>query len=402
MTSLPPTNTTGTHLDPLDGVAMTGYQIYLRIRHGPGSGTLEAASDAADTLVGRYEQRQEQINALSKKMTAAWHGTAAEAAQADLPRLAKVYEDSLASLRAVREHLSGQAYSYRHTYDSVEELPGETSPYSATVIAGDAEQVVDAYRNKASNNVVVYDQYVSQSHEHSKDLPKSFPTITATGVPPVTVLQSAGHPVPGSVSGQEARVPANAAPDGGVDQRDALPTGEGQPGAPSGEGRPGATPTRPDDSVTAQQGWGPDPSLARQWIAEGTGNPQQFSSSAMKEPGGAGFAGLGGIARVPDSSNRDRQVGRNPGAGPRVGVGNDAPRRSVPRSPTSAGAVSGLGGGMWGPLAQRGAGEDDAEHTSGYVVPNDLFAIDAPAWPPVIGVETDDADSEDTDSEDDE
>lgn len=397
--------TAGPHFDEMDGVVLTGHQIYLRIHAGPGAASLTMASDAVEALARRYEQRATRITALSDKMNAAWQGSASDTAQSGMPVLVRLHQDSQKVLETVRTALGQQAGHYGETRGKLENIP-ETRPvnrmYNPDELAADVAQAAADYNAKAHHNVVVYDQYVAQSYTNGRAIgDTSYPTVSTTALPPITVRSSAGPEVSGQSSGHGFGSSAAAAPSGGVPSTESRPSttppasgsGAVPPGSqplPGGTNPPGPPPA--GNTITTQQGWGPDPSLARQWIAEGAG--QQPSWSVVREPDGQGSAGLGGNGRHPGASDRD---GRRPAMGPRVGVGDHVVSRSVLRGAPSAGAgASGHGNGMWGSPASSGT-DDDVEHKSkldGYVDLDKLFALDGPAFPAVIGAENDEDENE--------
>jgi hypothetical protein len=405
--------TTGPHFDEMDGVALTGHEIYRRVHAGPGAASLTVASDAVEALARRYEQRATRITALSDKMNAAWQGSASDTAQSGMPVLVRLHQDSQKVLETVRTALGQQAGHYGETRGKLENIP-ETKPvnrmYNPDELSADVAQAAADYNAKAHYNVVVYDQYVAQSYTNGRAMGDTpYPAVSTTALPSITVRSSAGPEASGWSSGPGFGSSANAASPGGggVD----VPSAESRPSTtlpevgsgavpPGSQSLPGGSnpviPPPTVNTVTAQQGWGPDPSLARQWIAEGAGAGQQPSLSVVKEPDGQGSAALGGNGRNPGAPDRD---GRRPGIGPRVGAGDHVVSRSVLRGAPSAGAgASGLGNGMWGSPTSSG-NDDDTEHKSkldGYVDLDKLFAVDEPVFPSVIGAKNDENDENDT------
>jgi uncharacterized protein YukE len=388
----PPTSartTTGPHFDEMDGVALTGHEIYRRIHAGPGAASLTAASGAVEALARRYDQRAARITALSDRMNAAWQGSASDAAQSGMSALVRLHHDSRKVLETVRTALAQQAGHYGETRGKLENIP-ETRPvnrmHNPEELAADIAQAAADYNAKAHHNVVVYDQYVAQSYANGRAMGDTlYPAVSTTALPSITVRSSAGPEVSGSSSGPGF---SSSSP-GGADvssmaSRPSTTPPEGGSGAvpPGGQPLPGGNPPTVN-TVTTQQGWGPDPSLARQWIADGAG--QQPSLSVVREPDGQGSAALGGNGRHPGVPDR------RPAMGPRAGVGDQVVSRSVLRGASSAGA-SGVGPGMWGSPVSSSGEDDDTEHRSkldGYVDLDKLFAIDEPAFPAVIGAETD-------------
>ena len=399
MTSFLPGTRTGRLPDEMDGVVLTGHQIYTRIQGGPGTDTMAAAADAAGALASRYERRQARIIALRRRMSAAWQGSAADAAEAALTPLERANENALAQLEVARMFLGVQASSYRDTFNKVEPVPEGTQAVSfdgADPYAVDADKMVDEHRNKASRNVWVYHQYVMQSQINGDAMPRPYPTVPAVGTPTVTVRRTAGDAISGGSSPEELRDRANLALGAGGDQDADILSGEGQPdtcslesrvGLPAGENDP-LTRTSQGGAVT-EQSWGPDPARAGHLVAEGTPRGPQPSLSALREP----VAVFGGIAGNPGTSGRGGQGNR------RSGSGDEGTHRPVLRSATPApGNASGLGPGTWGALPPRAAGDDDTAHTrryGRYLDPNELFACDVPVSPAVIGAESDDEDGED-------
>jgi uncharacterized protein YukE len=386
---------TGPRFDEMDGVALTGHEIYRRIHAGPGAASLTVASGAVEALARRYEQRATRITALSDKMNAAWQGSASDAAQSGMSALVRLHQDSQKVLDTVRAALGQQAGHYGETRGKLENIP-ETRPvnrmHNPDELAADIAQAAADYNAKAHHNVVVYDQYVAQSYANGRAMGDTpYPAVSTTALPSITVRSSAGPEVSGFSSGPGFSSSASAAfSGGGGADRPSLaspPSTTGSGAVPPGsQPLPGGNTPPPVNTVTTQQGWGPDPSLARQWIAEGAGVGQQPSLSVLREPDVPGSAAPGGYDRHPGASDR------RPAMGPRVGAGDQVVSRSVLRGAPSAGAgASGVGTGMWGSPTSPGK-EDDTEHTSkldGYVDLDKLFALDEPAFPSVIGVEND-------------
>jgi hypothetical protein len=380
----------------MDGLVLTGHEIYTRIQGGPGADTLAAAADAARVLAARYERRQARIIALRRRMSAAWQGGAADAAEAALTPLVRANENALAQLEAARMSLGGQASSYRDTFNKVEPVPEGTQAAGVDSVdpyAVDADKIVDENRNRASRNVWVYHQYVMQSQINGSAMPRPYPSLPVVGAPAVTVCPAADGAASGGLStgefGDHVSLALGAGSedflfgDGQVDPSFVA----GQPVVPAGEGD-GLTRSSQGGAVT-EQGWGPDPARAGHVVAEGAPRgPQPFS--VLRDPvvfgGNPGIAGNAGLS------------GRGQG-GRRSGSGEEGGHRSLLRPAVpAAGNASGLGGGMWGTLPPRAGGDDDTKHTrryGRYLDPNELFACDVPVTSAVIGLEFDDENGED-------
>jgi hypothetical protein len=373
--------------DEVDGVEMTGHEIYRRIQDGPGTVTLNQAARVAALLVARYALRRARITAIRDRMVAAWHGSAGDAAQSVMSPLTQVFEETLGELETAGKALAAQSARYWETFHGVQEIPKNyrmpSHPYS------DVSQVIEDYNTKAENNVRVYQQYVAQSRANAEAMPRSFPTVSLLTVPPVTVRGAAGQA--GIGSSTEPGNPSTVAPGGGDRWTD--PTLESQPDDPSGESQPDdrVAPLPPGDTATGQQGWGPDPSLARQLIGDTT---PSSAPAVLKGPDGPGMAALGGTAGNPDTPDRDGQ-GRRPGSALWARASGDVPYRAVLR-PAAPPGTGGAFGGAMSPLT-RGR-SDDTEHTpryGRYVDPNELFASDVPVSSPVIGAEDDEEGEDD-------
>ena len=395
---------TGTHFDEMDGVTLTGHEIYRRIHAGPGAASLTVASDAMESLARRYEQRTTRVTALSDKMNAAWQGSTSDAVQSHMPALVRLHQDSRKVLETVRAALKQQAEQYGETRVKLENIP-ETKPvnrmYNPEELSADIARAAAEYDAKAHYNVGVYDQYVTQSYTNGRAIgDTSYPAASTMPPPSITVRSATGAEASGWTSGTGFSSSANAAPVGSSGAGIDVPSTENRPSTtlPNGGVTPPSGPSRPPGNVpaiplltvgtgTTPQGWGPDPALARQWIAEGEG--RQPSLSVGREPGGQGPTAFGGNGRQSGALDRE---GRGPVMVPRAGVGEPVVSRSVLRGPSSAGAGgSALRNGMLGSPASSGK-EDDTEHTSkldGYVDLDKLFTPDGPAFPAVIGAETD-------------
>src|ERR1044071_375578 len=161
----------GPHFDEMDGVALTGHEIYRRIHAGPGATSLTLASDAMETLARRYEQRATRVIALSERMNAAWQGSTSDAAQSHMPALVRLHQDSQKVLDTVRAALKQQAEQYGETRVKLEDIP-ETKPvnrmYNPQQLSADIAQAAAEYNAKAHHNISVYDQYVTQSYTNGR------------------------------------------------------------------------------------------------------------------------------------------------------------------------------------------------------------------------------------------
>ena len=384
----------------MDWVVQTAHEIYTKIHCGPGTGTLADSAQAAEALAGRYEQRQARIIALRRRMMAAWQGNAADAAEGAMSPLVRANENALAQLEIASMYLGVQVGTFRDTFNEVVAVPEGTQATgvdAANPYAVDADGMVDEHRNKATRNVWVYQQYVTQSQINGNAMPQSYPVVPAVGIPVVTVRGIAGQAVSGRAGTEE------------LGDRASFALGDTDISASDSVTRPSL------GGVVTEQGWGPDPARAGSPVAEGAPRGPQpsdgagvaaFGGSARNAgaPGrfsrtlgapGRGVAanpGAPGLAANPGTPGRGGQVGRRPGSG-EEGVHRPVLRSAAPVEGNASGPA-----GMWGSLPPRAPGEDDSQHThryGRYLDPNELFACDLPVSPAVIGVDSDDEDGED-------
>jgi len=361
---------------------LTAHEIYRRVRGGPGLDTLLRATEAATNLARRYDQRAVDIERLRVRMALAWQGDAAGGADAHLGPLSDALRQSHELLTRSTTPLHAQSESFQHAYTHVEDVSAKP-PTSSLLndmnpFPTDTDKKINQYNAAASKNVEIYREYNSVSHANSGEMPKTYPVLAASAVPPMTVRSGTDTPTP--VSGVVTAGPTSGsalAPGGGG----------GGAGSPGGSSTAAGTqvPLAPTGSTTAQD-WaptalpapaGPGPGVGA--TSGGPGGNAPFLGGAVGGPGGAGGA-VGGPGGPRAEAGRP-----GVGGGPRAG-GAPGARGPAPAGAAGRGAPGGPGAGSLGGRGQDG--DEDIEHKNKYLTTpdkNEMFGLDQVCAPPVIG-----------------
>lgn len=392
------------------GQSIDAREIYLQIKNGRGTGSLEAGSQAANTLKEAHQTRAGQIDALNGQMDAAWQGDSSTAAQAGGHPLGIWLQDSSANLGDSHTFINNQITDFHTVSAKVQQLPAKPpsmgfvdhiNPWS------DKDDEINAYNKKGQANVDAFNAYYQASAQNAAGMPQ-FKAWTGNNI-------ADGNPVDGG-SGSGSGVGGGGGSFGGGGGSGSgaghLPTYGGKmpstqmPG--TGTGGPGGSgdghmyqPNPPTSTLPG--GYSPpswnDGTAAAGFTPPGNSlDPSAFDSTAFG-PGGAGAGaggaggafGAGGAGAFGPGGAGALASGASMGAGAGAGAGG---------SGSGAGA-SGLRGGAAGAAGRagmsgmggmghggKGKGEDDEEHETKYLVsedPNELFGTDELTAPPVIG-----------------
>ena len=174
-----------------------GKQIFENFKQGKTDGLKEAA-DGVEELQDAYAKRAQSIKDLQQRMTSAWTGDAADAANAGAGPLATAYYDSSEPLDATRFSVKEQAAVFDASGHAVVEVPDKpdkpgawsTGLKAAIPIAGPFMAANDiknyqegvAKHNAANEtNVRVMDQYNDVTNTTKATLPTQYGTLEADG-----------------------------------------------------------------------------------------------------------------------------------------------------------------------------------------------------------------------------
>ncbi|MEU5258512.1 hypothetical protein [Amycolatopsis sp. NPDC021455] len=406
------------------------YDIWDKITHGPGTGSIQDGQAAASRLKGAYAERLTTIDALAKEMDAAWTGGGAEAAQNAGAHPLRVWmEDSGTKLTDSDKYLGEQNTAFTTVHAQVQEVPKDPPKNNLlnamTPWTTDTDRAIRDYNAKGQANVDAFNTYFKASNDNGQKMPtysalkgqqenvnvdggqdgKKKPgdgtgngngngtgTGTGTGsMPGVNIPGPGGMPnVPGGgfdpskVPGYDPSKPPNfdpsKIPGGGYDPSKIPGPGTfTPPNFNDGTHSSGFTPPK----IPGPGGFGPggsggagDFSIPGGGFGPGgsggIGDPSGFG------PGGAGFGPGGSTGAATPGGAGASGAGRG-GVGGAMGAGGAAAGR--PGS-TGMGGMGGMGHGA------KGQGGGDEERTSKYLLgddPNDIFGTDELTAPPVIG-----------------
>lgn len=408
------------------------YDIWDKITHGPGTGSIQDGQAAASRLKGAYAERLTTIDTLAKEMDAAWTGGGAEAAQNAGAHPLRVWmEDSGTKLTDSDKYLGEQNTAFTTVHAQVQEVPKDPPKNNLlnamTPWTTDTDRAIRDYNAKGQANVDAFNTYFKASNDNGQKMPtysalkgqqenvdvdggrdgKGKPgdgtgngtgngngSGTGTGsMPGVNIPGPGGMPSlggpPNTPGGgfDPARVPGydpSKIPVGSYDPAN-IPGPGSYPPPNFGDGTHSSGFTPP--KIPGAGGFGPggsggagDFSIPGGGFGPG-GSGGIGDPAAGFGPGGAGF-GPGGStgAALPGSAGAGAAgAGRGGLGGGAMGAGGAAAGRS---GTTGMGGMGGMGHGA------KGQGGGDEERTSKYLLgddPNDIFGTDELTAPPVIG-----------------
>ncbi|MGW4521254.1 hypothetical protein [Amycolatopsis sp. NPDC004378] len=409
------------------------YDIWDKITHGPGTGSIQDGQAAASRLKGAYADRLTTIDTLAKEMDAAWTGGGSEAAQNAGAHPLRVWmEDSGTKLTDSDKYLGEQNTAFTTVHAKVQEVPKDPPKNNLlnaiTPWTTDTDRAIRDYNAKGQANVDAFNTYFKASNDNGQNMP----TYSALKGQQENVSVDNGKdgkkkpgdgnggggengggpgggpggvnmPGPGGVpsfNGQPPNIPGGGfdpskVPGGGTYtppnfDPSKVPSGSYDPSKLPGGGS--YTPPNFDDG-THSSGFAPSnvPSFGPGGTPNFSGGGGGFGPggsggaggigdpTAGFGPGGAGF-GPGGStgAALPGGAGAAGAGRGGMGAGA-AGAGGAAAGRA---GSTGMGGMGGMGHGA------KGQGGGDEERTSKYLLgddPNDIFGTDELTAPPVIG-----------------
>ncbi|WP_244194656.1 hypothetical protein [Amycolatopsis echigonensis] len=388
------------------GGSITAYQIYQALKNGSTS-SLETGKGDANTLKGLHSNRANAIDALNNRMSSAWQGNAAGAAQGGANALKMWHEDSAKNLGTSQTFITHQIDAFHDVHGKVQELPKDPpqmkwydhQPFS------DKDKEIDKYNQDSQTNVQAYTAYYNASSQNAGGMPQYNVwqgNNISDGTDPGKYGNGPGGTGPGGTggfSGGPGGVPGGFKPPTSnpskfdppkytppkTDPSKFDPPKYPPPGGPGRTGDPRFNP--PGDGTTTS-GWTPpstnpptfDPSTFGPSGGGGAGFGPNGGGAGAGGAFGAGGFGVGGFG--PGGSGSGAMAGEASGGaagGLRAGAGAGAGAAGRP----GASGMGGMGGGGKG-----GKGEDDAEHQTKYLLEedgNDIFGSDQMTVPPVIG-----------------
>lgn len=393
------------HQSSIGGQTIDARQIYEQIKGGPGTGSMQSASQAADTLKDRHETRAQQIAALNKQMDAAWQGDSSTAAQAGGHPLEIWLKDSSDNLGDSHKFIDNQITDFHTVSSKVQQLPSK--PPSMGLVDhinpfSDKDDEINAYNKKGQANVDAFNAYYQASAQNAAGMPQ-YKAWTGNNIADGNTGDGgngsgsgggggggsfgggggsgsgAGH-LPGYGGNMPStHLPGTGGPGGGHDglmyqphpPSSSLP-GYKPPSWNDGTSAAGFTPSGnlPDADTFSSGAFGP-----------GGGGAGAGGAGGAFGAGGTGAYGVGGAgALAAGASTGVGAGGSGSGSGGLAGGARGGAAGAAGRP-----GMSGMGGMGHG---GKGKGEDDEEHETKYLVgedPNELFGTDELTAPPVIG-----------------
>lgn len=163
------------HQASIGGRSIDARQIYEQIRNGPGTGSLEQGSTAANELKQAHAARAQQIAALNKEMDAAWQGDSAQAAQAGGHPLETWLNDSANNLGTSHQFIGQQITDFSTVSNKVQPLPEKPPSMGFTDHINpfsDKDDEINAYNKKGQANVDAFNAYYQQSAQNAAGMPQ--------------------------------------------------------------------------------------------------------------------------------------------------------------------------------------------------------------------------------------
>ena len=370
-------------------------------------------------IAAGYEDRAQQIRALTTRMETAWEGDASGAAQRGASPMSSEHELSGPSLMTMQDLTNRQAESYSNAKNAVVPVPPEPvllDPMQAMMSGGltPYEDQLDEHNAAARNNLDAMNRYESASFGNLDGLPPSYGTFVdgTTEDPAGLSVSTGGGPgiSSGVIDSDDYKTsddgPGAGSPGPGTGGDTSGVVAGDQPPPPTGDNRSG-TVNPPDTGTTTPGGLTPGATPPGTPVI---GSPDT-GVGAGRPPGGGLAPGVGVFAGPGLGGGSGGSLGSGPGAGGPRGGGVAGPRGGVlggpgaePPGSTSrpgpAGAVTGAAGrggaGMSGmPVGGAGRGRDgeDTERTRPPYLegedPDELFDTDQLTAPPTIGKDDD-------------
>ncbi|RSM33989.1 hypothetical protein DMA12_48780, partial [Amycolatopsis balhimycina DSM 5908] len=152
------------------------YDIWEKIAHGPGTGSIQDGQAAASRLKGAYAERLTTIDTLAKEMDAAWTGGGAEAAQNAGAHPLRVWmEDSGTKLTDSDKYLGEQNTAFTTVHAQVQEVPKDPPKNNLlnamTPWTTDTDRAIRDYNAKGQANVDAFNSYFKASNDNGQKMP---------------------------------------------------------------------------------------------------------------------------------------------------------------------------------------------------------------------------------------
>ncbi|MGW6936822.1 hypothetical protein ACWGE0_42715 [Lentzea sp. NPDC054927] len=411
----------------------SGHEIYAQMTGGPGTGSAQAAANAATALERGYAGIEQRLKKVGETLGEAWTGASADAAQAAANPINQAMIQMQDALRQADHSLSNQVYQFNYNKGQLKNMPAskpetgfwdDVSPWDT-----DTEDAVNSYNSEESHNRKVYSEFQSASNTNRGELPKQFPGVTAdtlnvevintgsgNGENNTTNVSNTGRPSgnpgspnttgspqgptgttwtpPGSTTGDQT---TTSGVSGGDDGRVGGPGRPGDLGGPGG-GKPpaGTVIDRPPNTGIPPIGVPGGPGLGG---PGGTGGGRGGGGAGGKFGTGGGGGGAGGkvggggLGGVGSGTGSSGNAGQQPGGKSGVfgAMGESGPNAGARGGAAGAGGRAGAAGmGGMGGQGQKGQGEDDLEHKSAdYLITeentNEIIGDMPMVAPPTIG-----------------
>ncbi|GGU75889.1 hypothetical protein [Lentzea flava] len=405
----------------------SGAEIYAQMTGGPGTGSAQAAANAAASLERGYAAIEQRLKRVGETLGEAWTGASAEAAQAAGNPINQAMIQMQDALRQADHSLSNQVYQFNLNKGQLKNMPAtkpETNFWDdATPWDTDTEDAVNSYNSEEAHNRKVYSEFQSASNTNRGELPKEFPGVTGdnlqvevidtggdNGTDKTSNIGTAGRPSgttnpsgvpasPGSPQGPTGTVTPPGTIHGDQTTVSSV-VGEVQTGGPklgdlTGGGKPpaGSVIERPPNAGIPPIGVPGGPGLGGSNTGRGPGggSGRGTGGGAGKVGGGpgSGRVGGGGLGVGTGGGTNAQQPGGKAGVFGGTGeAGANAGGRGGAAGAAGRAGAAGMGG--MGGHGQKGQGEDDLEHKSAdYLVTeentNEIIGDMPMVAPPTIG-----------------
>ncbi|MFF0144379.1 hypothetical protein ATK36_3446 [Amycolatopsis sulphurea] len=390
------------------GGSISAYDIYQQISKG-NTASLENGKTGADQLKGKQTDRAGAIEALNNKLTGAWKGDSAAAAQGGAGALKIWHEDSARNLGTSGTFITNQLDAFHNVKGKVQKLPDDPPEMSLMDHApwSDKDDEINKYNQDSQTNVQAYTAYYGSSNQNAGGMPQ-YNVWQGNNISDGGTTPHIGTGGTGSVGGVGTGGVGSGGKFGGggsfTPPKTNTPKLDTPSFDPSKTRPPAFTPPKTDiprfdpsnDTTSASSYVPPNPDSS----SFGPGGSGGFGSGGF---GGAGF-GPGGSGGGSGSGSGAGGVGSaafGPGAFGAGGMGSGAAAEGAAGGGAGSGA-RGAGMGAGGAAGRSGAsgmggmgahgggkkGEDDQEHQTKYLLEednNELFGSDELTVPPVIG-----------------
>ncbi|WP_326567689.1 hypothetical protein VSH64_38595 [Amycolatopsis rhabdoformis] len=397
-------------------------ELVKKVKAGKGAGDWHQGVTHATTLATDHHQISADIQKLSSDLESVWTGSGAQAAQAQIRSFSDATATASQTFTSNSENLNGIAHGFEDMRSNLQPMP-DPAPHKdfldvATPWDTDTEDKINQYNQMAEQNLARYQAYADQAKTSGQGLQSDYGQLDQLGsvtiAKPTTPVKHKEHVITkkddnndDSTSTSQSEVdtrhittPPPNIPPPTTPPPTTPPPNIPPPIAPPPTGRPveppgwkppvepGKRPGDDDDDSTQKSGLD-DPTVTPpgQRFPVGSGNPSWSSTGGGADgfgPGGfgvgagAGPGGAGGSGAFGSGSGRGAGgIGSRLSGGAGTGAfGEEGARggamggRGGMAGAAGAKGSSGMGGAMGGG-ANRGKGEEDAEHQRKYGIDDD-------------------------------